>query len=221
MNRAGVWFSVCLGVSLLAHIWILRGLGAVLTVEPARADVITSVEIIEELPPPPEPEPLPPEPEPPQEPTEPEPPPPEQILASPTSELPPVAEVQPEPVPPPKPEPQPVAPPKPRPSKPSPPKPANPAVPDRAVPVVHRNSPPHYPEFARRKGWEGLVVVRVVVDASGRPRSVKVHSGSGYGVLDHAAVQTVKGWRFHPRVVGGAAVEGIVDVPVNFSLRGR
>ncbi|GAB4169163.1 MAG: hypothetical protein Fur0032_07620 [Terrimicrobiaceae bacterium] len=100
-------------------------------------------------------------------------------------------------------------------------KPANRMATDRAVPAVLRNSPPRYPEFARRKGWEGLVVVRIVVDPTGRPRSAKVQAGSGYGVLDQAALQTVKSWQFHPRVVGGIPVEGTVDVPVNFSLRGR
>ncbi|MFA7233796.1 MAG: energy transducer TonB [Terrimicrobiaceae bacterium] len=64
-----------------------------------------------------------------------------------------------------------------------------------AKPDVARNPPPKYPEFARRNGWQGHVMVRASVDASGRVRYVTVARASGYAVLDQAALQAVRGWR--------------------------
>jgi protein TonB len=85
-------------------------------------------------------------------------------------------------------------------------------------PVVIRNTPPIYPETARRAGWEGRATVRVEVSADGLPISVALEKSSGYGVLDQAALRAVKGWRFQPRTMGGVAMAGTVDVPVNFTL---
>ena len=85
-------------------------------------------------------------------------------------------------------------------------------------PVVIHNTPPAYPETARRAGWEGRVTVRVEVSADGLPLRVALEKSSGYGVLDQAALRAVKTWRFQPRTVGGVAMTGTVDVPVNFTL---
>ena len=85
-------------------------------------------------------------------------------------------------------------------------------------PVVIHNTPPAYPETARRAGWEGRVTVRVEVSADGLPLRVALEKSSGYAVLDQAALRTVKNWRFQPRTVGGVAMTGTVDVPVNFTL---
>jgi protein TonB len=85
-------------------------------------------------------------------------------------------------------------------------------------PVVILNTPPNYPETARRAGWEGRVTVRVEVSADGVPTSVTLGKSSGYGVLDQAALRAVKSWRFQPRSVGGVAMAGVVEVPVHFAL---
>ncbi len=85
-------------------------------------------------------------------------------------------------------------------------------------PVVIRNTPPAYPETARRAGWKGRVTVRVEVSADGLPIRVALEKSSGYGVLDQAALRAVKSWRFQPRTIGGVTMAGTVDVPVNFTL---
>ena len=88
-----------------------------------------------------------------------------------------------------------------------------------ARPQVSSNRPPHYPDLARRNGWQGLCMVRVNVDAAGRAASVALARSSGYGILDQAALTAVKRWKFTPRMVRGAASASTVEVPVNFSLR--
>jgi protein TonB len=63
-----------------------------------------------------------------------------------------------------------------------------------------------------------VVVLAVVVAADGQPRTVTLHSSSGSPMLDDAALQAVRGWRFVPATRGGHAVEASVEVPVRFSL---
>lgn len=77
---------------------------------------------------------------------------------------------------------------------------------------------PHYPRAARQRGWEGVVVLAVTVDAEGQPAQVAVKLSSGIGVLDAAAEQAVRRWRFSPATEGGRPVIAAVEVPVRFSL---
>ena len=60
--------------------------------------------------------------------------------------------------------------------------------------------------------------MRVEVSADGVPTTVTLGKSSGYGVLDQAALRAVKSWRFQPRTIGGVAMTGVVEVPVNFAL---
>jgi protein TonB len=70
---------------------------------------------------------------------------------------------------------------------------------------------------ARRMGFEGTVVLRVVVAADGSPESVAVLQSSGHDVLDTAALDTVRSrWRFVPARRNGIAVEDSVQVPIRF-----
>jgi protein TonB len=82
-----------------------------------------------------------------------------------------------------------------------------------------RNPPPKYPLEARRNGWEGSTLLRVRVSDRGVPESVEVITSSGYAVLDEAARDAVKRWRFNPARLVGQAVSATVEVPVTFSLR--
>lgn len=83
---------------------------------------------------------------------------------------------------------------------------------------VLSSSRPRYPASARQSGWEGTVVVRVLIDSSGSPASVSVRSSSGKEVFDDAAVQAVQRWRFSPATRGGKPVSSYYDVRVRFSL---
>lgn len=87
-----------------------------------------------------------------------------------------------------------------------------------AKPNYLKNPAPVYPREARQNGWEGLVVIHVVVDKSGHPSTVAIKRSSGYTVLDEAALKAVKSWRFYPAFLGEIPVEASVHIPVRFEL---
>lgn len=79
--------------------------------------------------------------------------------------------------------------------------------------------PPRYPPFARRRGLQGEVILRVHVGTDGRPRSVEVEEGSGHALLDREArAHVLARWRFEPAQVDGQLVEAWGLVPIRFAL---
>jgi|TARA_B100000315_G_scaffold207280_1_gene202007 protein TonB len=94
----------------------------------------------------------------------------------------------------------------------------NAAVNHKPRPVAG-NPKPHYPLLARNQGIEGRVVVNVLVSAQGTVKTISVGQSSGSRLLDKAALQTVKKWRFHPVLHNGKAVPSSETVPVVFKLK--
>lgn len=82
------------------------------------------------------------------------------------------------------------------------------------------NPPPPYPLAARRREIEGRVVLQVEVDASGVPGAVRLAAGSGSDMLDKAALDAIRGWRFEPARRDGQAVAATVTIPIHFRLSG-
>ncbi|EEF57068.1 energy transducer TonB [Pedosphaera parvula] len=96
---------------------------------------------------------------------------------------------------------------------------ANKGVMTQAFPRGRRSPAPDYPVTAKRRRHEGLVVLRVQVDAKGRPTQVEVKESSGFAELDEAAVETVRRrWEFEPARLNDVPVESEVDQPVQFTL---
>jgi len=80
------------------------------------------------------------------------------------------------------------------------------------------NPPPDYPAFAQRQGWEGKVLLRVHVLASGKPDKVEIKQSSGRKTLDESALTAVRNWTFIPSKRGNAAIDGWATVPIEFKL---
>jgi len=81
------------------------------------------------------------------------------------------------------------------------------------------NPRPEYPRTAREAGWEGTVILQVLVLPDGTAGNVTLHKTSGYSILDEAALAAVKGWRFVPAMDGHFPVQSMVRMPVRFDLR--
>ncbi|MBE9485828.1 MAG: energy transducer TonB, partial [Chloroflexi bacterium] len=88
-----------------------------------------------------------------------------------------------------------------------------------ATPIFSENSLPTYPRSARRRGWEGEVWLRVRVAESGQVLKVRIERSSGHSILDRAALEAVRHWRFRPGRLGIKPVAVDVRVPVCFELR--
>ncbi len=54
----------------------------------------------------------------------------------------------------------------------------------------------HYPKEARRKGWEGRVVLKLTIADDGAVSSVEIHTSSGYASLDRAALKMMRAARY-------------------------
>ena len=95
-----------------------------------------------------------------------------------------------------------------------------PATPlQEARPLYRRNPPPRYPRLAEKRGYEGTVVLEVLVDQRGKVGDLRVLSSSGYNVLDRAALAAVKDWSFEPASRGDEKVEMWVKIPIRFQLK--
>lgn len=88
-----------------------------------------------------------------------------------------------------------------------------------AIPIYRQNPPPQYPRVARRRGYQGTVVLEVLVNREGRVKKLRVFQSSGYSVLDNSAISSVKGWLFEPGRRGDEKVEMWVKLPVRFELK--
>ena len=108
---------------------------------------------------------------------------------------------------------------------PSPPAPA--PIQPAAEPVIEpprynaaylSNPPPAYPLAARRRGVEGTVLVRAEISVGGECQRAELKKTSGHEMLDHAALEAVKKWRFVPAKRGSQAVVAWVEVPITFKL---
>jgi protein TonB len=99
---------------------------------------------------------------------------------------------------------------------------APPGLPDREPDyhAAYLNNPvPAYPMVARRMGWQGKVVLNVEVLESGLPGQIKLHQSSGRDVLDNAAIQAVRGWKFVAARQNGQMVAKWFLVPIPFILK--
>ncbi|MFV0438270.1 MAG: TonB family protein [Desulfopila sp.] len=87
-----------------------------------------------------------------------------------------------------------------------------------AIPRYRQNSQPPYPVMARRRGYEGEVLLRVLVNTSGSVAEIKIKRSSQHPSLDQAAVTTVKNWSFIPASEDGRPVSLWIDIPIAFRL---
>jgi protein TonB len=85
-------------------------------------------------------------------------------------------------------------------------------------PVALETISPVYPELARRAHLEGVVVLEAVIGADGAVRDVRVLRGAS-PLLDPAALEAVRRWRYRAASVGTRPVAVYLQVVITFSLR--
>ncbi len=75
----------------------------------------------------------------------------------------------------------------------------------------------YYPARAKKNGFEGDVVLRLLIDADGSIAKVDIVSDPGQG-LGPAAAQAVRELRFSPAKLNGVAVATTVPFTIHFTL---
>ncbi|MCB2148445.1 MAG: energy transducer TonB [Deltaproteobacteria bacterium] len=88
-----------------------------------------------------------------------------------------------------------------------------------ATPRYSDNPPPVYPSIARRRGYEGVVVLDVFVGEDGSVLELRIVESSSYRLLDRSAIKAVEGWQFEPGRQGSKTVAMWVRVPLDFRLQ--
>jgi periplasmic protein TonB len=78
------------------------------------------------------------------------------------------------------------------------------------------NVPPRYPTHAQLAHIEGVVVLDAVIDPTGRVTDVRVTRS--IQLLDQAAIDAVRQWRFTPTLLNGEPVSVLLTVTVRFTL---
>jgi protein TonB len=81
------------------------------------------------------------------------------------------------------------------------------------------NPPPPYPGLAGKRGYQGTVLLHVLVDERGLAAQIDIESSSGHGILDRAATEAVQKWQFQPGRRHDLPVAMWVRVPVRFRLQ--
>lgn len=76
---------------------------------------------------------------------------------------------------------------------------------------------PQYPALARAARQQGVVILETIIDAHGSVSTVRVLRGDP--LLDDAAVEAVRQWRFTPALLNGKPVPVVMTVTVNFALQ--
>jgi TonB family protein len=90
-----------------------------------------------------------------------------------------------------------------------------------AYPDYKINPKPTYPMIARRNGYAGVVLLRVLILESGKVGKIVLEKSSGYEILDKSAFETVKDWIFIPSRRNKVTISSWVTVPIKFELKNR
>jgi protein TonB len=85
-------------------------------------------------------------------------------------------------------------------------------------PRVLRPFRPVYPLDSQRRGIEGKVVIRFVVDENGQVQNPEVIKAEPAGVFEQAALAAIVKYKFDPAVVNDKKVKCFAVLPIGFKL---
>jgi TonB family protein len=84
-------------------------------------------------------------------------------------------------------------------------------------PTKTRDVMPAYPDAASAARVQGVVIAELVIDEAGNVAAA--HIVRSIPLLDQAALDAIKQWKFTPTLLNGAPVPVLVTVTVNFTLK--
>lgn len=87
-----------------------------------------------------------------------------------------------------------------------------------AMPLYRINPEPEYPRMAKKRKFEGTVILSVHVNKEGIVDNLWIFESSGYNMLDNAAMKAVRDWTFVPGKRGDDPIDTWVEIPVRFEI---
>lgn len=84
-------------------------------------------------------------------------------------------------------------------------------------PIATYNPEPNYSKEAKKKHYQGTLILKTIVAPDGKAHDITVARSLGYG-LDEEAIKAVKKWRFQPATKDGQPVAMSVAIEVSFHL---
>jgi protein TonB len=84
------------------------------------------------------------------------------------------------------------------------------------APALVKRVEPEYPLLAVRAQVQGVVILEAVVDREGRVEDVRVLRS--IPLLERAAIDAVRQWRYSPLLLNGKPERFVLTVTVSFSL---
>ena len=99
------------------------------------------------------------------------------------------------------------------------PQPLNPQVRvggDIKEPKKIKDAKPVYPPLAQTAKISGIVIIEAIIAKDGTIRDAKILRGMP--MLNDAALEAVRQWRYTPTTLNGVPVEVVMTVTVNFTL---
>ena len=80
------------------------------------------------------------------------------------------------------------------------------------------NPKPKYPKLARKRGWQGRVILSVHINSEGQPVDIQIKQSSGHKILDRAALKALQKWTFQPARKAGMRIASRLNIPIRFDL---
>jgi protein TonB len=77
---------------------------------------------------------------------------------------------------------------------------------------------PSYPPLARASRTQGVVILEAVITGEGTIDPARLRILSGHPLLNQAAVDAVRKWRYQPTLLNGQPMEILSTITVNFSF---
>lgn len=84
--------------------------------------------------------------------------------------------------------------------------------------TILRNIQRCYPLISRRRGEQGLAVVRIYVDAHGNSTKTEIVQSTNFSRLDKCALESVQSLKVKSKVNNGQKTSGYFDQPIRFRL---
>lgn len=86
------------------------------------------------------------------------------------------------------------------------------------IPRASYRPPLKYPDYARKRGLGGYVLLNLLVDKTGAVQDVRLLNSEPAGVFDQVAMESVREWNFDPATYKGSPVKVWVKQRIAFNL---